>query len=88
MAESAIEKKHVKGVKSQGGMSYKFKSPSRNGVPDRLDLFPIPPEYREIVAKYIVFTELKDTGEEPEPHQAREHKRLRDLGFKVEVKDR
>ena len=88
MAESSIERKHVKGVEDQGGRSYKFKSPMRNGVPDRLDLFPIPPEHREIVAKYIVFTELKDTGEKPEPHQVREHKRLRDLGFKVEVKDK
>lgn len=88
MAESAIEKAHVEGVEGQGGMSYKFKSPGRNGVPDRLDLFPILPEHREIVAKYIVFTELKDTGEKPEPHQVREHKRLRDLGFKVGVKDK
>lgn len=88
MAESAIEKAHVKGVEDQGGMSYKFVSPNRRGVPDRLDLFPILPEHREIVAKYVVFTELKDTGEKPEPHQVREHKRLRYLGFRVEVKDR
>ena len=88
MAESAIEKRHVKGVEAQGGISYKFVSPNRRGVPDRLDLFPILPEHREIVAKYVVFTELKDTGKNAEDYQIREHERLRKLGFSVEVKDR
>ena len=88
MSESSIEYKHCKRVKDQGGTSYKFVSPNRRGVPDRLDLFPILPEHREIVAKYVTFTEIKDTGEKPRPEQIREHNRLRELGFNVEVVDR
>jgi hypothetical protein len=88
MAESAIEKRYCKLAKDEGDIVYKFISPNHRGVPDRLRLSKIPEEHREIVARYIRFVELKDTGKKPEPHQVREHKRLRDLGFKVEVVDR
>lgn len=37
--ESDVEKRHRKRVAAQGGRSYKFVSPGRRNVPDRLDLF-------------------------------------------------
>ena len=76
--ESEIEKHLVKRVKERGGLPYKFVSPSRKGVPDRLCAMP---------GGVIVFCELKAPGEEPRPDQAREHQRLRDLGCKVLVLD-
>jgi hypothetical protein len=85
--ESSIEDKHVASVVSRGGMSPKFVSPGFNGVPDRLDLFPIPFEHRAIVARYFRFTELKAPGKKPRPDQLRVHKMLRDLGFTVDVID-
>lgn len=87
MLESAVEAGHRKRVRAKGGECYKFVSPNHRGVPDRLDLYPIAPEHVEIVAKYVQFTELKKPKGKPEPHQVREHKRLRKLGFKVEVVD-
>lgn len=87
MLESTVEAKHCREVRSKGGQPYKFKSPGRRGVPDRLDLYPIPKRHREIVAKYVQFTELKAPGKKPRTEQIREHNRLRKLGFKVEVVD-
>lgn len=78
MRESEVEKHLVKRVKERGGVPYKFKSPSRRGVPDRLCALP---------GGLTIFVELKAPGEEPRPDQAREHQRLRDLGCKVLVID-
>lgn len=75
----------MKSVKDQGGISYKFVSPSRRSVPDRLDLRPIPMAVRHVVAQYVRFTECKRPGEVPTPSQHREHERLRALGFTVDV---
>lgn len=85
--EKRVEAAHRDGVRDAGGLSLKFVSPGRAGVPDRIDLHPIPPEHREIVARYIQFTELKAPGKSPTPNQLREHERLRALGFIVNVKD-
>ena len=85
--ESDVEKDHIAVVKDDGGHSYKFTSPARRSVPDRLDLRPIPPEHREIVARYVQFTELKAPGEPPTESQIREHEYLRGLGFRVDVID-
>ena len=67
------------------GHAYKFTSPNRRNVPDRLVLRPIPPEHRELVARYVRFVECKATGKDATKGQAREHRRLRDLGFTVHV---
>jgi hypothetical protein len=87
MAEARIEKDFARRVEDAGGKQYKFTSPGRRGVADRIALFPVPEEHRPIVAKYLRFVELKDEGKHPEPHQEREHKRLRDMGFVVDVVD-
>lgn len=85
--EKDVEADHMARVKADGGISYKFTSPARRSVPDRLDLRPIPPEHRELVARYIRFTECKKPGEKPSPAQQREHEFLRSLGFTVDVVD-
>lgn len=85
--ESKVEEAHVAAVKGDGGISYKFTSPGRRAVPDRLDLRPIPEAVRHVVAQYVRFTECKKPGEVPTPAQAREHARLRELGFAVDVVD-
>lgn len=78
MRESEVEKHLVKRVKERGGVPYKFVSPARKGVPDRLCALP---------GGAIIFCELKAPGQEPRPDQSREHQRLRDLGCKVLVLD-
>lgn len=83
MLESTIEKYLVDKVKKAGGIAYKFTSPARRSVPDRLVLIGddgyTPPT--------IVFVELKAPGKKPTPSQTREHARIRALGFRVEVID-
>lgn len=87
MRESAIEASHRDAIKARGGLSLKFTSPGRVGVPDRIDLLPIPLAVRELVGRYIRFTECKSPGKLPRPEQLREHERLRALGFCVDVVD-
>lgn len=87
MLERDVEKHLVKCVKKAGGTAPKFTSPGRRSVPDRLDLRHIPPEDRAIVARYVRFVELKAPGRKATLAQLREHERLRDLGFRVEVID-
>ncbi|WP_343684035.1 VRR-NUC domain-containing protein [Asticcacaulis sp.] len=88
MRESEVEKHLFKRVKAAGGFAYKFKSPNRNNVPDRLVVLPLEVTRR---ARHRLpqsfFVELKRPGEEPNDGQLREHKRLRDLGQKVYVAD-
>ena len=78
MRERDVELHLVKRVKERGGIPFKFVSPQRVGVPDRLCVMP---------ANIILFVELKAPGQKPRPEQAREHQRLRDLGCKVLVLD-
>ncbi|EHK3568807.1 VRR-NUC domain-containing protein [Escherichia coli] len=76
--ESTIEKHLVAEVKKAGGQAYKFVSPGRRAVPDRLVLLP---------GGRVVFVECKAPREKPRPDQLREHERLRALGFTVVVLD-
>lgn len=76
--ESTIERHLIKQVKAAGGTAYKFVSPGRRSVPDRLVLLP---------GGRIVFVECKAPGEQPRADQMREHEKLRKLGFKVVVLD-
>jgi len=85
--ESKVEAAHIADIKAAGGISFKFVSPQRRGVPDRLDLLPIPAAARHVVAQYVRFTECKRPGEKPTEIQEREHNRLRALGFRVDVVD-
>ena len=76
--ESDIEAHLVKRVKEAGGIAYKFTSPQRRSVPDRLVLMP---------GGQAWFAECKRPGAVPTEAQAREHTRLRALGFEVELVD-
>lgn len=87
MLEKDVEAKLVECVKAKRGMAYKFVSPARRNVPDRLILMPIPEEYRELVARYVRFVECKRPGGKPTDGQVREHNRLRAMGFQVEIVD-
>ena len=88
MREKEIEAHFVRRVKDWiQGMAYKFTSPGRRNVPDRLCLAAVPEEHRALVARYVRFVELKAEGEKPTAGQRREHKRLRELGFRVDVVD-
>ena len=78
MKESEIEKKVSDYVKSQGGLCYKFTSPARRAVPDRIVILPGIP---------IFFIEFKASGECATPAQVREHTRLRKRGVDVYVVD-
>lgn len=78
MRERDIEAYLVKRVKEMGGISYKFTSPSKRSVPDRLVLMP---------KGHLYFVECKAPGCKPTAAQHREHTRMRDLGFLVAVVD-
>jgi hypothetical protein len=86
--EGIVEQAHIKKVRSKGGESYKFTSPGLRGVPDRIDLYPIEAGHEEIVSRYVNFTETKAPKKKPDRRQISEHKRLRKMGFTVNVVDR
>jgi hypothetical protein len=90
MRESTIEKYLVMRVKAMGGEVRKVQWIGRRGAPDRLVMLPAMTDFSApIVYHYprTIWVELKATGQEAEPHQAREHYRMRDLGQHVVVID-
>jgi hypothetical protein len=85
--EKDIEAKGSKFAKERGLEHYKFTSPNRRSVPDRLVLGYILPEHRAIVSQYVRFIEYKKPGGVLTTGQARELGRLTELGFKADVAD-
>ena len=77
-SEKLVERRLVELVKINNGMCIKLLCDQLTGLPDRLCLFP---------GHKIVFVELKTTGRKPRRIQAYMHKKLRALGFRVEVID-
>lgn len=73
--EAVLEKAFCERVKSFGGVTYKLMPHGRRSKPDRIGF----------LRGVMMLVEFKKPGEEPEPHQAREHARLAKLGFHVEV---
>lgn len=76
MRETTVETALTDGVKAKGGECFKWVSPQRSGVPDRIVLMP---------NAGIVFVETKAPLGVLKSWQARCHKVLRALGFRVEV---
>jgi hypothetical protein len=76
--ESDIEKYLVKRVKDVGGQIRKAQWVGHVGAPDRRVMLP---------NRMPIWIELKAPGKKPEPHQVREHNRMRKLGELVEVID-
>lgn len=87
MLEKQIELRGCNYAKEKGVAAYKFTSPNRHSVPDRLQLAVIPDELRELIGKYVCFVEYKKGGVKPSHAQLREHARLKEMGFRVEVVD-
>lgn len=77
MREKVIENYLTARVKAHGGEVRKVQWIGRRAAPDKLVL---------LNGKHPL-VELKRPKGKPEPHQAREHKRLRAAGFDVRVID-
>lgn len=77
-SEKLVERKLVESIKKHGGMCIKLLCNHILGLPDRLCL---------LSDGKIAFVELKTTGEKPRKIQEVIHKKLRALGFRVEVID-
>lgn len=78
MLEAAIEKVVCDYAKTKNFLVYKFTSPSRAAVPDRMFVTP---------AGRVFFIEFKREGAKPTPAQEREHARLRGHNVQVFVVD-
>jgi len=78
MFEKDVERLLVKHIQQLGGMAYKFTSPGRRAVPDRVCLLP---------DGRIFFVELKAPGKKPTKLQLLEHKKIRAMGFEVLIID-
>lgn len=85
MRERDIERHLVKRVEALGGEVRKVSWVGRRGAPDRLAM--LPQRLGRIEDGRTVWIELKAPGVQPEPHQLREHERMRGLGQRVEVID-
>ena len=77
-SEKVLEKYLVSEVKSVGGWAVKLLSGLVTGLPDRLILLP---------GGVVAFVEVKTTGKKATPRQLIVHKKLMQLGFRVEVLD-
>lgn len=75
-SESAIERKLGREIKKLGGMCIKFKSPTMDGVPDRLIFLP----WRRL---YLV--ETKSATGDPSPLQLIVHKMFAAIGWPVYI---
>jgi len=73
VCERDIEQALVDAVESEGGICWKWVSPGRVGVPDRI----------VVLRGRVVFVELKAPGEKLRPEQERRHADLRRAGADV-----
>lgn len=89
LRESDIEKYLVKRVKELGGECRKIQFIGRPGAPDRLVMLPPPRNDMGLRSgpEKTIWIELKAPGKKAEPHQAREHERMRKMGQRVVVID-
>jgi len=78
MLEREIEAVVCAYAKEKGMLHYKFSSPSRIGVPDRLFLSPY---------QRAFWIEFKREGGKPTPAQTRECLKIRKCGFEVYLVD-
>jgi hypothetical protein len=74
--EKTIEAYLVREVEKLGGIAFKFTSPQRRSVPDRMCVY----SYGQ-----IDFVEVKNGAASLTTGQEREKKRLQDLGFRYYV---
>lgn len=74
--EATVERKLVEGCRKAGAHAWKFVSPGRAGVPDRIVLLP---------GGGVIFVELKTTRGKPTELQKRTQQLLRELGMDVRI---
>ena len=87
MRERDIEKHLVQCVKELGGEVRKVQWIGRRGAPDRIVMVPHGCRSGHNSSIKTFWVELKAPGVPPEPHQIREHKRMRKMGQRVAVID-
>jgi hypothetical protein len=87
MRESEVENYLVECVQKLGGEVRKVKWIGRRGAPDRVVMLPSVQCNTVEVFTAPIWVELKRPGEKAEPHQVREHARMRKMGQRVEVVD-
>jgi hypothetical protein len=88
MRERDIERHLVQRVNQLGGEVRKVQFIGRRGAPDRLVMLPpVTIDGTPGLPPVSIWVELKATGIRPEPHQLREHDRMRAMGQRVEVID-
>lgn len=94
LRECDIERHLVKRVKELGGEVRKVQWVGRNGAPDRLVMLPLMyakqfegETYNHARVDRTIWVELKASGKQAEPHQIREHQRMRAMGQRVVVID-
>lgn len=78
MRESQIEQYLIDAVTYKGGEIRKLQWIGRRGAPDRVVMLP---------GGRLIWVECKAPAMKPEPHQLREHNRMRLMGQRVEVVD-
>lgn len=76
--EADIERYFVRCVKTRGGRTLKFSSPSSAGVPDRILLLP---------GGRVLFVEFKAPGQKPRPLQQVVFRQFAGLGSPVTILD-
>jgi hypothetical protein len=88
MRESTVEKHLRKKATAAGALVRKMIWPGHRGAPDRLVIWP---EGHHLNwsegSPDIHFVELKAPGKKPDPHQEREHEKLRSMGCAVYTLD-
>ncbi|HNB05035.1 MAG TPA: hypothetical protein PKV97_03825 [Thauera aminoaromatica] len=93
LRERDIERHLVLRVKAAGGEVRKVQWIGRRGAPDRLVMLPARRLSNTLDCAWCnprglaIWVELKAPGVQPEPHQRREHERMRAMGQRVEVID-
>lgn len=76
--ERTVEHRLSELTHQHGGIAFKWVSPGRIGVPDRLIILP---------GKRLFMVELKQPGGKPRPSQLAMHEKLQRLGWPVYVVD-
>lgn len=86
--EGEVQAYGAEQLKKHGCLVRKISYEGRRGCPDQLVLVPERTARRELFTREskIIFIEYKaDENIEPEPHQLREHERMRAVGADVRV---
>lgn len=86
MRESTVEAHLRKKATAAGALVRKMIWPGHRGAPDRLVIWPVrfASGWRSTDHDFV---ELKAPGKKPDPHQEREHEKLRSMGCAVYTLD-